>query len=106
MKRDITLSQKYKKMGIEIELIGWAKKVSENKSNLDRGMFDDLMKLILVKLDKDGYDDTMRYLNKNYEGGTGSRMVGVHLFSTNSKQIKDKLWSLNKKQGGRNEKER
>lgn len=79
------------------ELKEWAKKVSLNKKSLDKQMFDDLFKLILIKLEKEGYEKTYLYLDENYTKGRNGKMVGVRLLSNNSKLIQDKLWSLNRK---------
>ena len=79
---------------MEKKLIEWSRKVRLNKKKLDRDMFDCLIKNILSRLEKDGYEKTFNYLKENYEKGKGNRMVGVILLRNNSKQIKDKLWSL------------
>ena len=76
------------------ELKRWALKVSENKNNLDRNMFDDLLKNVIFRLNKFGYEEIIKWLNENYEKGINHNMVGPHLLATNSKQIRDKLWSL------------
>lgn len=78
------------------ELKKWAKKVSENKKNLDRKMFDDLMIWVINRLEKEGYDNTLNWLDDNYEKGINNNMVGPYILATNSKQIRDKLWGLNR----------
>jgi hypothetical protein len=78
------------------ELREWASKVSQSKKNLDKRMFDDLVKNVLFRLNKNGYEDTFKWLNDNYEKGINHQRVGPYLLATNSKQVKDKLWSLNK----------
>lgn len=75
----------------------WSEKVSANKKGADKLLFDDLIKIVKRRLEINGYEMTMQYLGDNYIQGKGSTMVGGHFLSTNSKLIKDKLWSLNKK---------
>ena len=62
-------------------------------------MFNDLLMIISLKLEKEGYKDTFDYLGKNYIGGIKSDMKGPYLLAVNSKLIKDKLFSLREKGG-------
>lgn len=84
-------------MGNLEDLKAWEKKVSENKKGLDKGMFDDLMKNVYDRLDRYGYKEIWNYLNDDVVKGEGRMEVGVILLRNNSRQIKDKLWSLNRK---------
>lgn len=74
----------------------WAKKVSKTKKDMDKRMFDDVVDTTLRRLKTEGYEKTWAYLNNHYVKGKGNRMVGVILLRNNSKQVRDKLWSLNK----------
>ncbi len=74
----------------------WAEKVSSTKKGLDKNMFDDVVKYTITKLGKYGYAKTRVWLCENYVKGEGHQMVGVVLLRNNSKQVMDKLWSLNK----------
>ena len=73
----------------------WAENVSKNKKGIDKRIFDDLLKSVYSRLETSGYDNTIMWLKKNVES-TNTQYQGVHFLATNSKQIKDKLWSLNK----------
>ncbi len=74
----------------------WAEKVSKTKKELDKDIFDDLIKQTLTRLENKGYEETMKGLKEHYLGGMNHRMVGPKLLSKSSKQVKDKLWSLNR----------
>ena len=77
----------------------WAEKVSISKKGMDKEMFDEIVKQTITRLEKDGYDKTYSWLNRNYIEGQGNRMQGVIWLTNNSKQIKDKLWSISRKCG-------
>ena len=79
-------------------LTDWANKVSKNKKGLDKEIFDGLIKIVLPRLERDGYTKTYNYLNEKCvkSGGRNDMMAGVILLRNNSKTIKDKLWGLNK----------
>lgn len=77
----------------------WAEKIRINKKGLDKEMFDELIKQTVNKLEKEGYQKTFSFLNEHYIKGQGNRMNGVILLTNNSKQIKDKLWSISRKCG-------
>ncbi len=77
------------------ELIAWSKKVREHKKELDQRMFDDLLKLVLSRLDAGGYEETFIFLEE--KSRIKSNIVGPRLLGINAKLIKDKLWSLNRK---------
>ena len=81
---------------MKLDLEEWIEKVSNNKRGLDKQMFDDLMKNVYFRLEKNGYEHTFNWLKENYEKGIQHKMVGVVLLAQNSKIVKDKLWSLNK----------
>ena len=78
------------------ELNEWANKVSLNKKGLDKTMFNELVLATISRFEKEGYKETWDWLNDNYIKGEGNLMNGVILLRNNSKQIRDKLWSLNK----------
>jgi len=78
------------------ELNEWANKVSLNKKGLDKTMFNELVLATISRFEKEGYKRTWDWLNDNYIKGEGNLMNGVILLRNNSKQIRDKLWSLNK----------
>lgn len=78
------------------ELKAWAEKARLNKKGLDKKIFDDIMKIVLSRLEKEGYKPTFDYLQDNCIKGQDSRMNGVILLRNNSKLIKDKMWSLNR----------
>jgi len=74
----------------------WADKVSSNKEGLDKEMFDEIIKRTIRQLKESGYEKTMSKLKEDCVKGKGNMMCGVILLRNNSKQIKDKLWGLNK----------
>jgi len=79
------------------ELIEWSKKVRVHKEKLDQRMFDDLLKLVLSRLDTGSYEETFRFLGQKYYDCRNSPLVGPRLLGINAKLIKDKMWSINKK---------
>lgn len=84
-------------MNLLEELLEWAKKVSSNKKDLDKTIFDELIKATITRLDNVGYHIAFDWLQEHYDKGERNLMNGVILLRNNSKQIKDKLWSLNQK---------
>ena len=72
----------------------WIVNVSANKHALDKKMFDDLIKVTKGRLEREGFEPTWRWLDQNYIHGIGHKMVGPALLAKNSKEIKDKLYSL------------
>ncbi len=75
----------------------WAVSVSESKKELDKEMFDLLMKTVLIRLERDGYRETFNYLLANYTERQPSQLIGVILLRNHSRQINEKLWSLKRK---------
>ena len=75
----------------------WIVKVGKNKKNLDKMMFDDLIKNVVRRLEAEGEEAVMKYLDDNYRKCADSYMVGPKLLASNSKLIRDKLWSMARK---------
>lgn len=78
------------------KLIEWAKKISANKNDLDKTMFDDLMKAVLGRIDRYGWQNAKDYLLGDIPAKS-SQMVGPRLLGINAKIIYDKVWSLCRK---------
>lgn len=77
------------------ELIEWAEKVRKGKKDLDQKMFDDIMKQVQARAARG--EDARAWLEKQYKEFAGSRFVGGRLMETNSKLIRDKMWSIERK---------
>lgn len=82
---------------MKTKLIEWSKKVSENKKELDKMMFDDLMKNVLAKIELESWEHAQKYVRKNSKA-KGSNMRGPHLLGVNSEIIYNKMWSLERKE--------
>jgi len=76
-----------------VKLIEWANKVSANKKDLDKVMFDDLMKAVLSRIERDGWQKAKDYLKKDMTAKS-SEMVGPRLLGINAEVIHQKIWSL------------
>lgn len=85
-------------MNYKERLIEWAENVSNNKKDLDKMIFDDVLKYTLSRLDNSGFDKTYEWLKENYEKGINNSMKGPVLLARNSEILRAKLWSLKREE--------